>query len=99
MTTERITTLVISDSHVASTIIGGVPCSVHGEVSVSVDRYVVAIAQLIGVAKTINIRVPRAVHFDVSFTINVDIPGPVNRDIPIAIHRNITSRAKFLFPL
>jgi hypothetical protein len=96
---ERLTTPVISDSRFASTIIGGVPCPVDREVSIPVDRYVIATAKLIRVAKTINVGVPCAVHRDVSFTIRVEISCPVHRDIPIAIHRNVSSRAKLLFPL
>jgi hypothetical protein len=96
---ERVTAPVISYSGVASTIIGGVPRPVNREVSIAIDRYVIAITKLIRVSETVNLSVPCAVHRDFSFTIDVDISGPVDRDIPIAIHRNITSRAKLLFPL
>jgi hypothetical protein len=90
LTAERVTTPVISDSYVASTIIGGVPCPVDRDVSIPIDRYVIGTAKLIRVAKTINVGVPCAVHRDVSFTICVEISCPVNRDIPIAIHRPIS---------
>jgi hypothetical protein len=79
---ERITTPVISDSHVASTIIGGVPGPVDREVSVSVDRNVVA--------NTINVRVLCAVHRGVSFTIRLKISGLINRDVSVAIDRKIS---------
>ena len=75
---------------VASTIIGGVPCPVDRDVSIPVDRYVIATAKLIRVAITINVRVLCAVHRDVSFTIRVEISGPVDRDVPIAIHSQIS---------
>jgi hypothetical protein len=87
---ERITTPVISDSHVASTIIGGVPCPVDREVSVSVDRNIVTNAKVIRVADTINVRVLCAVHRGVSFTIRLEISGLINRDVSIAIHRKIS---------
>jgi hypothetical protein len=96
---ERVTTPVISDSHIASTIIGGVLCAVAREVSIPIDRYVIATAKLIRVAITINVRVPCAVHRDVPFTICVEISGSVDRNVPIAINRNVTSRTKILFPL
>jgi hypothetical protein len=87
---ERITTPVISDSRVASTIIGGVPCPVDREVSVPVDRNIVASAKLIRVANTINVRVLCAIHRGVSFTIRLEISGLINRDAAIAIHRKIS---------
>jgi hypothetical protein len=87
---ERVTTPVISDSHVASTVIGGVRCPVDRDVSVPIDRYIIATANLIRVAKTINVRVPCAVYRDVSFTIRVETFGPVDRDVSIAIHRKIS---------
>jgi len=87
---ECVTTPVISDSHVASTIIGGVTCPVDREVSIPIDRHVIATAKLIRVAKTINVGVPCAVRRDVSFTIRVEISCPVHRGIPIAIHREIS---------
>src|SRR5262249_43151238 len=68
LTAERVATPVISDSHIATTIKRSVLCPV--EVTVSIDRYVIAIAKLIGVTKTINVRIridrgiPVAVHRD-----------------------------------
>src|SRR4029077_9292936 len=46
---ERVTTPVISDAHIASTIIGGVTCPVDREVSIPIDRHVIATAKLIRV--------------------------------------------------
>ncbi|PYL61357.1 MAG: hypothetical protein DMF31_02465 [Verrucomicrobia bacterium] len=94
---ERVSVPAISDSHIASTIKGGVFCAV--EVTLTIERYVVARTKLVGVSETINVGVPCPVHCDVSFTICVEIFRPVHRDIPIAIHRNVTSRTKLLFPL
>jgi hypothetical protein len=112
---ERVTTPVISDSHIASTIIGGVLCAVDREVSIPIDRYVIATAKLIRVARTINLRIPCSVDREVSLTINrYAVPStqlvhivttinivsrPIDRDVPIAIRRNVTSRTEILFPL
>ena len=85
---ERVPTPVISDSHVAPTIIGSVRCAV--DCDVPIDRYVIAIAKFIPVVKTINVGVPSAVHRDVPFAIRVEISGPVHRDIPSRV------TAKFL---
>jgi hypothetical protein len=87
---ERVTTPVVSDSRVASTIKGGVPGPVDPEVSVAVDRNVVANAKFIRVANTINVRVLCAVHRGVSFTIRREISGLINRNISVAIHRKIS---------
>src|SRR5262249_34110048 len=54
---ERVATPVISDSYVASAIKGGVLCPVDREVTLAIDRYVIATAKLVRIAKTINIRV------------------------------------------
>src|SRR5438309_696480 len=94
---ERVTAPAIGDSHIASTIKGGVLCAV--EVTLAIERYVVARTKLVGVSKTINVGVPCPVHRDVSFTICVETFRPVHRDIPVAIHRNVTARAKLLFSL
>src|SRR5204863_4175935 len=75
---ERVSVPAISDSHIASTIKGGVLCAV--EVTLTIERYVVARTKLVGVSETIN----------------VGVPCPVHCDIPIAIHRNVTSRTKLL---
>jgi hypothetical protein len=96
---ERVTAPVISDSRITSAIKRGVPGPVDGEVSIPIDRYVIAIAKLIRVPKTINVCVPCPVHRDVPFTIRVEISCPVHRHIPVAINRNVMSRAKLLFPL
>jgi hypothetical protein len=112
---ERVTTPVISNSHIASTIIGGVTCPVAREVSIPIDRHVIATAKLIRVASAINLGIPCSVDREVSLTINrYAVPStrrvniavtinivsrPINRDIPIAIHRNVTSRTEILFPL
>ena len=112
---ERLTPPVISDSHIASTIIGGVLCAVDREVSIPIDRYVIATAKLIRVAGAINLGIPCSVDREVSLTINrYAVPGtrlvrigitinivsrPSNCDVPIAICRNVTSRTKLLVPL
>src|SRR6267154_2327591 len=97
---ERGTTPVISDSHIASTIIGGVTCPI--------DRHVIATAKLIRVAGAINLGIPCSVDREVSLaihrypvpstrlvriaiTINV-VSRPSDREIPVAIRRNVTSR-------
>jgi hypothetical protein len=111
---ERVTTPVISDAHIASTIIGGVLCAVDREVSIPINRYVIATAKLIRVAITINVSVPCAVDREVSLTTNryavpstrlvriaitINIVCPSDRQIPVAINRNVTWRAKLLCPL
>jgi hypothetical protein len=50
---ERVTMPVIGDCHVASTIKRSVLCPINR--NVSIDGYVIAIAKLIGVTKTINV--------------------------------------------
>ena len=115
LSAECVATPVISDSAFASTIIGGVPCPVDREGSIPIERYVIATAKLIRVAKMINVGVPCAVDREVSLTINryavpstrlvriaitINIVSRAsNRDIPVAINRSVTSRAKLLFPL
>ncbi len=109
---ERVTTPVISDSHIASTIIGGVTCPVDREVSIPIDRHVIATAKLIRVAGAINLGIPCSVDREVSLTINrYAVPStrlvriaitinivsrPGDRQIPVAINRNVISRAKLL---
>jgi hypothetical protein len=99
LTAKRVTVPVISNSHVASTIKGGVLCpvdrevavaiersvpvSVDRKVSVAINRHVVARAKLIRVARTINIKVSRSIH----------------RDISLSIEGSISSRAKLLISL
>src|SRR4029077_7098371 len=80
-----------------STIKGGVLCPI--EVTFAINPYVIAIAKLIRVTKTIDVLVPCPVFRDVSFTIHFRVSVPVNGDVSVAIHRNLTSRAKLLFPL
>jgi hypothetical protein len=99
LASERVTTPVISDSHIASTIIGGVLCAVDREVTLAIDSYVITTAKLIRVVITIDVRVPCAIHRDVPFTICVEISGSVDRDVPIVIRHNVTSRVKLLCPL
>src|SRR5262249_50152735 len=66
LTPERVTTPVICDSRVAAAIKRGVLCAIDRDISIPVDRYVViAIAKLVGITKTINVLVLRAVHRDV----------------------------------
>src|SRR5262249_11970421 len=55
---ERVTTPVISDSHVAATIKRGVLCPVDREVLIPIDRYIIATAKFIRITKTINVGVP-----------------------------------------
>jgi hypothetical protein len=94
---KRVTPPVIRDSHVATTIKGGVLCAV--EVTPAIDRYVVAIAKLIAITKPINVGIFVPVNRDVSFTIRVGISIPVHRNVSVAIHRNVTTRTKLLFSL
>src|SRR5262245_18966439 len=82
---ERVTTPVVSDSNVATTIKSGVLCPIDRDVSIPIDRYVIATAKLIGVARTVNVRVSSPVHCDVPFTIHADVSCPVHRGIPFAI--------------
>jgi hypothetical protein len=112
---ECVTTPVISDPHIASTIIGGVLCAVDREVSIPIDRYVIATAKLIRVAGAINLGIPCSVDREVSLTINrYAVPStrlvriaitinivsrPSNGEIPVAIYRCVTWRANLLFPL
>src|SRR5882724_159614 len=86
---ERLTTPVISDPHIASTIIGGVTCPVDREVSIPIDRHVIATTKLIRVAGAINLGIPCSVSREVSLTINI-VSRPINRDVPIAIRRKIS---------
>src|SRR5262245_28496237 len=51
---ECVTTPVVSDSHIAFSIKGGVRCPVDRDVSIPIDRYVIATAKLIGVSKTVS---------------------------------------------
>src|SRR5438067_265254 len=53
---ERVSVPAISDSHIASTIKGGVLCAV--EVTLTIERYVVARTKLVGGSETINVGVP-----------------------------------------
>src|SRR6266404_3768988 len=63
---ECVTTPVISDSHIASAIIGGVTCPVDREVSIPIDRHVIATAKLIRVAGAINLGIPCSVDRNVT---------------------------------
>jgi hypothetical protein len=104
---ERVTAPVISNSHVATPIERGVLCSI--EVTLAINRYVIAIAKLIGVSETINVDVPSLVGCDVPFTFTIrveisipvhrDVPVPIRRNVSVAIDRNVTLRARLLFPL
>jgi hypothetical protein len=93
---ERVAAPVICDSRVVTTIKGGVLCPIHRDVSIGIDRDVIAIAKLIRVALTVNISVPCRVHRDVSLAINccvvasanLSVPCPISRDTPVAIRRN-----------
>src|SRR5262245_12519115 len=81
---ERVTTPVVSDSNVATTIKSGVLCPVDRDVSIPIDRYVIATLKLIGVARTVNVRVSSPVHCDVPFTIPIDVCRAIGRDISAA---------------
>src|SRR5206468_4276595 len=59
---ERVTTPVISDSHIASTIIGGITCPVHRDVPIAIHRNVTSRTELLGVPLT-HPFVPREVSF------------------------------------
>src|SRR5437016_2510398 len=69
---ERVATPVISDADIASTIKGGVLCAVEREVTLAIDRYVIATAKLIRIAAAINLGlgIPCLVDREVSLTIN-----------------------------
>src|SRR5882724_5257489 len=99
LSAECVATPVISDSAFASTIIGGVPCPVDREVSIPIDRHVIATAKLIRVAKMINVGVPCAVDREVSLTINryavpstklVGIASAINLGIPCSVDREVS---------
>jgi hypothetical protein len=90
LTAERVATPVICDSRVVTAIVRGVLCPIHRDVSIAIDRYVIAIAKLIRVALTINVSVPCPIHRDISFTIRVDVSRPVRCDTPVAIRRNVS---------
>src|SRR5439155_13924627 len=63
-----------------SVVIGEVPRAVGCDVSIPIDRHVVASPKLVGV----------------SITIHLDIPCPVHRNVSFAINRNIVPSAKLL---
>src|SRR5436190_12719141 len=65
LTSERVTTPVISDSSVASSIVGAVRGPVDREVTIPINWYGIAAAKFIRVA----------------VTTNVGVPAPVNRDV------------------
>ena len=75
---KRVAAPVVSDSHVASTIIGGVLCPIdrevsipiNGEVSVTIHRYVIARTKLVRVAITIDVSVSVPIHREISFAID-----------------------------
>jgi hypothetical protein len=96
---ERVTTPVISNSHIASTIIGRVACPVHREGSIPIDRYVIATAKFIRVAKAIKLGIPCSVDRDVSLTINryavpstqlVGVAITIHVRVPFPIHRDVS---------
>src|SRR5262249_35618412 len=94
---ERVATPVISDSYVATAIKGGVLCPVDREVTLAIDRYVIATAKLIRVAKTINVGVLRPVEvtlaidrYVVPSTRLVRIAKTINIRVLCAIHRNVS---------
>jgi hypothetical protein len=75
---ERVATPVIRNSHIASAIKGGVLCAI--EVSIPIDRYVIATAKLIRIASAINL----------------DIPCPIDREVSISIDRYVIATAKLI---
>lgn len=82
LTAERSTVDVVIDSRIASTVIGEVAFLVGSEVSVPINRQVIASTKLVGV----------------SFTINFDIPCSIHRYVSFAIDSSVVSRAKLLVP-
>jgi hypothetical protein len=96
---ERVTAPVISDSHVASTIIGGVRGPVDREVSIPIDCYVIAATKLIRVPKTINVCVPCPIDLEVSIAIDryvvaftklVRVSKTINVRVPCPVHCDIS---------
>jgi len=105
LTAECVTAPVISDSHVVSTVKRGVLCAVDRDISIPIDRHIIAIAKLIRVTKPINIRILSAVEVSlaidryvvatskfvrVAITINIRVRCAVDRNIRIAIHHNVS---------
>jgi hypothetical protein len=96
LTAEGVATPVISDPYIASTIKRGVLGPVDPDVSIPIDRDVIAVAKTInvrvlcpvhrGVSFTIRVTVPCPVRCDIPLTIRVTVPCPVHRDIPVAIY-------------
>ena len=93
---ERVATPVISNSHIAATIKRGVLCAVDRNVSIPIDRYIIAIANLIRVASTINLGVPCPVHRDVSFTVRVGISRPIDREVSLTINRYVVPSTRLV---
>jgi hypothetical protein len=103
-TAERFTAEVIIDPRVASTVIGevlcpvevsvainlNVPCAVRGEVSLAINRCVIA--------RTVNLRVFRPIDREVSLAIDGNVSCPIHRHISLVVGSNITSRASLLVP-
>jgi hypothetical protein len=102
LTTERVTAPVISNSYITSTIKRSVLRAI--EVSVPIDRYVITIAKLVGVAKTINVLIPRPVRCDVSLPIRccvvagtqlLRVSVTINLIIPCPVRRGIPFTIRF----
>jgi hypothetical protein len=91
LTMERLTTPVVRDSRVASTIERSVLVTI--EVSIPIDRYVVAVTKLIRVTKTIHVLVPCPVRRNVSFTIERCVIASTSLGVPVAICGNVTPLA------
>jgi hypothetical protein len=111
LTAERGTAEVVINSHIASAIIGEVPCPVE----VPIHDYVVTRTKLIGISITINIEVSVPIDCEVSVAVNhyvvastkfvgvaiaihLNVPCPINRVVSVAIDGNVVSRAQLLVP-
>ena len=113
LTAERRTVEVVINSRVASAIIGEVAPLFDPEVSVPIERYIVARTKLIRVS--IHVGVPRPIDRDISITIdgyivprtkllrvaitiNLNVFHAVRSEVSLAINRHIISPAKGLIP-
>ena len=92
LTAESGTVEVIINRHIASTIIGEVPCAVDRDVPIPIHRYVVASAKLVHVAIN-HCAVAGAKLVHVSITINLNVLRAVRREVSLAINRYAVASA------
>ena len=100
LTAERRTVEVVINSRVTSTIIGVVVSLVDPDVSVPINRYIVAPTKLLHV--TINIGVSITIHLSVFRATRREVSFAINRNIVITLANGLipldVSRAKLLVP-